>query len=340
MDLPSALSASNKGPGTLNSRPALFRGEHSLRWFRLYSETIDDPKVQLLPDYLFKTWINLLCLTCRHDGLLPPIEDMAFTLRLTPEETTNRVNKLKELGLIEAVEGTLQPHNWNGRQYKSDVSTERVKRFRKQARNGAVTPPDTDTDTDTERTTPSARKARGNRPAPEKVSKAFGETRHTRIQQMVMAAYQEKNQVECPWDGSEAKQLQGLLAATPHWQDQQIAQCLMNFFESDFFPVGSRPREWLQKLPKYLAKPLKRENGHGQVNSAEQRSKRTDEKYSRVLGNLSEGTGRNLSAGIDGSGARNLPSQFDGIPLNGRAGSGKTIDAAPAERMDGITKAP
>jgi hypothetical protein len=36
----------------------------------------------------------------------------------------------------------LSPHRWNERQYKSDVSTERVKRFRQRPRNGSETPPE------------------------------------------------------------------------------------------------------------------------------------------------------------------------------------------------------
>ena len=42
------------------------------RWFRFYNEALDDPKVQKLPPALFKSWVNLLCLTARHDGTLPP----------------------------------------------------------------------------------------------------------------------------------------------------------------------------------------------------------------------------------------------------------------------------
>ena len=42
------------------------------RWFRLYVGVVHDPKVQALPPRLFKFWINLLCITSEHDGVIPP----------------------------------------------------------------------------------------------------------------------------------------------------------------------------------------------------------------------------------------------------------------------------
>jgi hypothetical protein len=57
---------------------------------------------------------------------------------------------LVECGLLEDKGKHFQPHNWNKWQYKSDVSTVRVKQFRKRPRNISETPPDTESDTDTE----------------------------------------------------------------------------------------------------------------------------------------------------------------------------------------------
>lgn len=129
------------------------------RWWRAYDEAVDDPKVQRLSGDLFKTWFNLCCLTSQNDGALPAIEDVAFKLRLKSEKLNDRIRSLTQAGLIDVdADGvTLRPHNWSGRQYKSDVSTERVQRFRKQQRNVSTTvsetPPETDTEakTDTEK---------------------------------------------------------------------------------------------------------------------------------------------------------------------------------------------
>lgn len=124
------------------------------RWFRMYSELLDDPKVQMLPAALFKVWVNLLCLTSKNEGKLPDLTAVAFALRLDEEATREALEKLTERGLLDNAEDGTQPHNWNERQYKSDVSTERVKRHRQQLRNvsGNVpptaieTPPEAETE--------------------------------------------------------------------------------------------------------------------------------------------------------------------------------------------------
>jgi hypothetical protein len=134
------------------------------RWFRYYDSALDDPKVQRLPAELFKVWVNLLCVASRHDGRLPSVPDLAFALRMTDEAVDRMLRALIERGLLDRDGDGLAPHNWNGRQHKSDDSAERVRRFRskvKQECNGAsavtVTPPDTDTDTEEREKTRDAR---------------------------------------------------------------------------------------------------------------------------------------------------------------------------------------
>lgn len=111
------------------------------RWFRFYDEALDDPKVQNLPGDLFKLWVNILCIASKHGGVLPPIDGLAFALRTTPEGAAEAVDRLARGGLVAKVNADRwAPHNWNKRQYKSDTSTPRVKRFR----NVTETPPDTE----------------------------------------------------------------------------------------------------------------------------------------------------------------------------------------------------
>lgn len=115
------------------------------RWFRMYDSVLDDPKVQRLSDTLFRGWVNLMCLASRNDGIIPEsIETIAFSLRVSEQKARTIVQGLKEAALLDVVETGLEPHNWNGRQYKSDVSTERVKRFRERSKTVTVTPPDTE----------------------------------------------------------------------------------------------------------------------------------------------------------------------------------------------------
>lgn len=125
------------------------------RWFRFYDDALDDPKVQSLPGELFKAWVNLLCVASKNDGKLP-LDDVAFMLRTDERKAQAAVTELTKRGLIDVTEDGPEPHNWTGRQHKSDVSNERVKRYRERNRNGAcnvtqtvtVTPPDTETDTE------------------------------------------------------------------------------------------------------------------------------------------------------------------------------------------------
>jgi len=108
-------------------------------WWRAYNEAVNDPKLQLISDALFRAWFNLMCITSANDGILPPVNDLAFTLRMKPEQVAKVLTQLHGHGLLDKTETSFTPHNWNGRQYKSDVSTERVKRFRKQQRNVSST---------------------------------------------------------------------------------------------------------------------------------------------------------------------------------------------------------
>jgi hypothetical protein len=105
------------------------------QWFRFYVGALDDVKVQSMPGEMFKSWVNILCLAKRNDGLIRP-DDVAFALRVPQAKADNILSVLKKKGLLDESGDNLVPHNWDARQYKSDVSTPRVKRFRERQRNG------------------------------------------------------------------------------------------------------------------------------------------------------------------------------------------------------------
>lgn len=126
------------------------------RWFRYYDDALNDPKVQRLSGDLFKAWVNLLCLASQSGGTIKSLADAAFALRLPEAKAGSVVAQLANYQLLDPVkDGYFSPHNWDKRQYKSDVSNERVKRHRKRECNVtstvAVTPPDTESETDTEK---------------------------------------------------------------------------------------------------------------------------------------------------------------------------------------------
>ena len=127
-------------------------------WFRLHHDMLDDPVVQALTAADFKVYINTLCYASKKgkDGQIGTIDDVSFALRVTKEALHDRFIALHDAGLIVPSvtdSETFHIPQWKKKQYKSDSSTERVRKYR--ARSNAsdtatVTPPDTDTDTDTE----------------------------------------------------------------------------------------------------------------------------------------------------------------------------------------------
>ena len=118
-------------------------------WFRLYNTLVDDPKVQQLPDALFKALVNLWCVASQNDGVLPSADDIGYKLRIKPQRAAEIVTRLVQAGLIDKVDGVFIPHNWDSRQFQSDSSTDRVKKHReKKKRNVSGNVSETANETD------------------------------------------------------------------------------------------------------------------------------------------------------------------------------------------------
>ena len=134
----------------------------SLRWLRLWTDVIEDEKLLLLSPS--DRWYFVAICALKRTGMLDEDETaevrdrkVALRLRLEPTERDELRRRLIEARLVDA---TWQPKGWEKRQFESDDSTTRVRKWRrKQKRNGNVTATlsqrscnasDTDTDTDTE----------------------------------------------------------------------------------------------------------------------------------------------------------------------------------------------
>jgi len=131
-------------------------------WFRMYTEAVDDEKLRLLAFEDRWHYVAILCL--KGQGLLDDSSDhqlrmrkVAVKLGVQLRELDEIARRLAEVGLVN--QDTLQPVQWDKRQFKSDSSAERVHRHRENQRkqqdsdtqrscNVTVTPPETDTDTD------------------------------------------------------------------------------------------------------------------------------------------------------------------------------------------------
>lgn len=129
-----------------------------LPWFRLYGDAVDDEKLRLLAFEDRWHFVAILCCKCK--GLLDAGDDrvmlrrkMAVKLGLAARELDAMADRLGELGLIDPE--TFQPVAWADRQFQSDVSTERVRRYRerqamKRGCNVSETVQETETDTETD----------------------------------------------------------------------------------------------------------------------------------------------------------------------------------------------
>lgn len=217
-----------------------------MRWFRFYTEVVHDPKVQLLPDKTFKEWINVLCIAGDNGGILPDDKSIAFTMHMTTASARQMLIRLKDAGLLDLGEdGKMRPHNWGERQFQSDVSTERVRRFRDKKKsvssdgcgNGNETFQETiekrprarDTDTDTEYKPPTPFQKRADSPECaavfHRIVKRHAENyRHAMKTQMIVAS----------WSDALAKRPDDPLAQATLIDNAHKAACCLNGWEGKF----------------------------------------------------------------------------------------------------------
>lgn len=105
-------------------------------WFRMYAEAVDDDKLRLLAFEDRWHFVALLCMKCQ--GVLDRQAEtldrrIAVKLGVQLRECDEIKRRLMEADLITH---SWQPINWESRQYQSDSSTERVKKFREKQKVG------------------------------------------------------------------------------------------------------------------------------------------------------------------------------------------------------------
>jgi hypothetical protein len=103
-------------------------------WWRAYDAAIDHEKLLLLTDRQHRGWFNLMCLASANGGQLPEMRIMALKLRMSSAKVAGLLAELQAARLFDEVDGKITPHNWNSRQYKTDVTdptnAERQQRYR------------------------------------------------------------------------------------------------------------------------------------------------------------------------------------------------------------------
>jgi hypothetical protein len=114
------------------------------RWFRLYDELLNDPKVQRLPPWAFKMLINLWCIASKNEGVIPE-EGLPYALHMRADHVRNGLLMLFSCGLLERIEPSstdrkvvvhpsFTPHKWHIRNPNHKPSTERTRAYRERER--------------------------------------------------------------------------------------------------------------------------------------------------------------------------------------------------------------
>lgn len=117
-----------------------------LAWFRCHVDILDDEKLGLLA--FEDRWHFIALLACKAKGLMDPEDEFARRkiqrkLGLTMDEFDKAIERLARMKLVD--KETLEPINWDKRQFTSDKSTARVQAYRermKRSRNVSETPPE------------------------------------------------------------------------------------------------------------------------------------------------------------------------------------------------------
>jgi hypothetical protein len=119
-----------------------------MKWFRLWTDILDDVKILQLSDYEFRVWIQIM-------AYASSVDSMSGECRTKVNHFSHAIETFQKLDMVTINEqGFISINNWNKRQFRSDNAYERVKKFREVTSKRNVskalheTAPDTDTDTD------------------------------------------------------------------------------------------------------------------------------------------------------------------------------------------------
>lgn len=109
----------------------------ALPWFRMYTEFATDPNIQCLAFEDQRHYIVLLCLKGSEvlDKEYQDSDQRERVIRRVLGLDTDAADEArKRLMRANLIDLKWNPLAWDKRQYKSDVSTERVKKFRQKRR--------------------------------------------------------------------------------------------------------------------------------------------------------------------------------------------------------------
>lgn len=133
-----------------------------MKWFRFWTDTLDDVKILQLSDYEYRIWTYLLAIASEVNSMSGEcqinVKSMSLRCRTQVNHFLKALETFQRVGLITVSdEGYPIITNWKKRQYKSDDVTARVHKHREVTAkrnvscNVSETDQITDTDTDTDK---------------------------------------------------------------------------------------------------------------------------------------------------------------------------------------------
>lgn len=247
-------------------------------WFRMYGEFSTDPKVRTMDDEMQIRLVRLFCL--RASGPTENLSDdeLMYGLGCNVSETLRETKEVfLAKGFVDKNWGIL---HWNKRQFISDTSTVRVRKFRekhtKKQDETFQKQDETQNETDQNRTEQNRtdteqiqkystqdKPSRGKKAEIEKI-------RHSEFKASILRYWESRNpSVEMPWGPSEGKNLSTWLKESPNTTVEQFTGWLRNRFKSEVNHT-ERPSRWIGNVTAFangpidrFGKPLQGENRNG-----------------------------------------------------------------------------
>jgi len=102
-------------------------------WIKLHIEILEDPKMGRLPDRLFRRAIELFLMAGKNDnngGVLPPVEDIAWLLRVGESDLLDDLQKLQEVNIVHETEPGVWVVTHFAERQDADTTAERVAKHR------------------------------------------------------------------------------------------------------------------------------------------------------------------------------------------------------------------
>ena len=127
-----------------------------MKWFRMYDEIMDDPKLSDYSDKEKWVLVQIFCAVNRsaeRGKWCYSVSKLARFIHQKESFLSAFISKIFQDGIIKwngQEQGSFFVTNWNKRQYESDDVAKRVRKHREMKRFGNVTETPSDTDTDTE----------------------------------------------------------------------------------------------------------------------------------------------------------------------------------------------